>query len=177
MHTHMVFTLTGADRVGIVEEVTRLLLRRGGNVEISRMVRLGGEFAILMLVAMPSEQLPNLEQDVQTLIAQGYKITTSATRQAYAEAHPGWLPYRIEVQGADQEDIIHEVAHYLSQRGINIESMDTGVSQAPVSGSPLFTMVADVAVPLSLEGQGWEAALEDVGDRLNVDITVTALKK
>ena len=177
MRENIVFTLTGADRIGIVEAVTKLLLDRGGNVETSRMARLGGEFAILMLVSMPSEQIDNLGKDVEMLVVQGYKVTTSRTGQTYAEAHPGWLPYQIEVHGADHEGIIHQVAHYLSERGINIESMDTGTSHAPVSGTPLFSMTALVSVPLSLSGQGWETALEDMGNQLNVDIKVTVVRK
>ncbi len=177
MRENIVFTLTGADRVGIVENVTRMLLDRGGNVETSRMARLGGEFAILMLVSLPSGQLDRLNSDVQELTARGYKVTTTRTGQTYAEAHSGWLPYQIVVQGADHEGIIHQVAHYLSERGINIESMDTETSHAPVSGTPLFSMTALVVVPPNLTGQGWETALECMGNRLNVDIKVSPASK
>ena len=49
MRKNIVFTLTGSDKIGIVEEVTKVFLDHNGNVETSRMARLGGEFAILML--------------------------------------------------------------------------------------------------------------------------------
>ena len=175
MDTNIIITLTGADRVGIVEEVTGLLLNRGGNVEVSHMAHLASEFAILMLVSIPSEQLAGLETDMQSLIAQGYKVTTTQTKQTDAHAYPGWRPYRIEVRGADQEGIVYEIASTMKERGINIESMDMQVVQAPVSGSPLFNMKGLVAVPPSLAGEPWEAALVNVGNRLNVDITVTAV--
>jgi glycine cleavage system transcriptional repressor len=174
---NIVFTLTGTDRVGIVEFVTRLLLDLDGNVETSRMARLGGEFAMLALVSLPAGQLAALEHDVQALVAQGFKVTTTRTEQTYADRFAGWLPYQIEVRGADHEGIVHEVAAYLAQRGINIETMDTGVTQAPVSGSPLFSMTALVAVPPALAGQPWETDLADVGERLNVDVRVTAAGK
>lgn len=177
MNANIVLTLTGTDRIGIVEEITKLLLDLGGNVETSRMARLGGEFAILLLVSMPAGQLAGLDKDVQGLIAQGYKVTASQTEQTYAEAHPGWLPYQIEVHGADHVGIIHQIAHHLSQHGINIESMDTGTVRAPISGTPLFTMNAYVVVPPNLPGLGWEAALEEVGHHLNVDIKVSVAKK
>ena len=175
MRSNFVLTLTGPDRIGIVDNVTRLLLDHGGNVETSRMARLGGEFAILMLVSMPAEQFAGLEQDLEGLTVQGYKVTTTQAEQTYAEAHPGWLPYRIEVHGADHEGIIQEVAHYLSQRGINIESMDSETTPAPISGIPLFTMTAHIVVPPSLSGQGWEAGLESLGSRLNLEIGVFAI--
>src|SRR6478736_5921429 len=101
MPTNFVLTLTGPDRIGIVDEVTGLLLERGGNVETSRMARLGGEFAVLMLVSMPAAGFAGLEGGLGSLTVQGYKVTTTFARSTYAEAHPGWLPYRIEIHGAD----------------------------------------------------------------------------
>ena len=176
MRINIVFTLTGPDRIGIVEAVTKMLLDHDGNVESSRMARLGGEFAMLVLVSLPSEGLAGLESVVGDLTDQGYKITTSRTAAGH-EMPPGWLPFQVEVEGADHEGIVHEVARYLSERGINIESMETGVTPAPLSGTPLFTMTAIVAVPPALADQGWQAALQGVGDRLNVDITVSPAKK
>ncbi len=172
MQTNLVLTLTGPDRIGIVEDVTGLLLARGGNVEVSRMARLGGEFAILMLVTLPAERVAGVEMDLEGLAAQGYKVTTTRVPQTHAQAHPGWKAYHVEVHGADHEGIIQEVARYLSQRGINIESMDSETTPAPISGVPLFTMTAEVAVPPGLAGQGWEAGLEDLSHHLNLEIRV-----
>ena len=39
--TNVVFTLTGTDRIGLVDDITELLLALDGNVETSRMARLG----------------------------------------------------------------------------------------------------------------------------------------
>jgi glycine cleavage system transcriptional repressor len=177
MRRNLVLTLTGPDRIGIVDNVTGLLLGRGGNVEMSRMARLGGEFAILMLVSMPADQFAGLDKDLEILTAEGYKVTTTPVKQTYAEAHPGWLHYHIEVHGADNEGIIQEVAHYLSQRGINIESMDSETTPAPITGVPLFTMTAHVAVPPSLSGQDWEAGLEEISNRMNLEIRVAEMKE
>src|SRR4051812_26945562 len=100
MQRNFVLTLTGPDRVGIVEEVTGLVLERGGNVETSRMARLGGEFAILMLVSMPEGRSDDPEEGLAGLVSRGYKVTTTRAERTYSEAHAGWLPFRIEVRGA-----------------------------------------------------------------------------
>jgi glycine cleavage system transcriptional repressor len=126
---------------------------------------------------MPSDQSAALDEDLKSLTAQGYKVTTTQVEQTYAEAHPGWLPYRIEVQGADHEGIINEVAAYLSLHGINIESMDSETTPAPITGVPLFTMTALVVVPPSLPNQEWEAGLEDLGSQMNLEVEVSAVKK
>ena len=173
MHTDIVFTLTGTDRIGIVEEVTRVLFGLDGNVETSRMVRLGGEFALLMLVSLPAERIAELDAAVSALLSQGFRVTTSPTQRIDAQ-HSGWLPYQVTVIGADHEGIIHEIAQGLSARGINIESMDTGTTEAPVSGAQLFSMTASVLVPPHLEEDDWIAVLADAGDEVNVDIEVVA---
>lgn len=174
MSTNIVLTLTGTDRTGIVEDLTRLLLELGGNVETSRMARLGGEFAVLMLVSMPDEHLEKLDRSIADLVSQGFKVSTTRTVHTYAEAYQGWLPYQIEVYGADHEGIIHEVARILSEYGINIESMDTATTRAPISGTLLFSMTALVAVPPGMACKTLQAKLDEVGDYLHVDIMVSA---
>ncbi len=177
MRTNIVFTLSGPDRVGLVEEVTRVMLDLDGNVETSRAVRLGGEFAILMLVTLPAEELAGLEAAFLHLTSSGYRVTVGETEDTYEASHRGWLPYRIEVLGADHEGIIHDIAHGLSQRGINIESMETGTSPAPVSGALLFTMRAVVAVPRNLLEREWTADLDEACHQANVDVHVSAAEE
>lgn len=175
MRTDIVLTLTGKDRVGIVEEITQLLFKLGGNVETSQMARLGGEFAMLVLVSLPSEQLAKLEGATAQLAKQGYKFTTTITDRN-APSHSGWDSFQIEVEGADHEGIVHEIARSLAQRGISVESMETGTQPAPTTGSPLFTMTAQVVVPPGMTGPDWQTALRDAGQRLNVEINVTRTK-
>jgi len=172
MPKNFVLTLTGPDRVGIVENVTGLLLDRGGNVETSRMARLGGEFAVLMLVSMPEERFAGLDRDFGELTAQGYKVGTTPAERTHVESHVGWLPYRIEVRGADHEGIIHEVARHLARHGISIEEMVSESAPASTSGVPVFAMTAQVLVPPDESIQGWEVGLEEIGWRLNLEIDV-----
>ena len=172
MRTDLVFTLTGTDRVGLVEEVTGVLLDVGGNVETSRMARLGGEFAMLVLVSLPAEQIAAAESALAHMTEQGYRVSFAETRPDAASELAGWLPYRVSVHGADHEGIVHEVARGLSQRGITIESMETGVSAAPVSGLTLFDMTALVLVPPAVDATDWVDALIEAGHEANVDVEI-----
>jgi glycine cleavage system transcriptional repressor len=176
MQSNIVLTLTGTDRIGIVEEVTGLLLGLGGNVETSRMARLGGEFAIILLVSFPGDGFQGLETVEKNLAGLGFKVTTCATEGTYAEAHVGWLSHKIEVHGADHEGIIHEIAAALSRQGISIESMETETSRAPVTGMVLFSMTAHVVSPPGLRGKDWEKALIAAGRNLNVDVRIQNLR-
>ena len=174
MGRQFVFSLTGTDRVGIVDDITQSLLELGANIETSRMSRLGGEFAVLMLISLADGQDQALDRTIADLAKRGYKITTTPTEQAYAEAHPGWIPYHIEVHGADHEGIIHTIAHGLRLHGISIESMDTATNRAPNSGTPLFSMKASVVVPPELNEKTWQAHLDEVSQEQHVDIRITS---
>ena len=57
MRRHLVMTFVGPDQIGIVDRVTRMILEYDGNVEESRMTRLGGEFAMLLLISVPARQI------------------------------------------------------------------------------------------------------------------------
>jgi len=175
MRSEIVITLTGPDRVGIVEEVTGLLLGLNCNVESSRMARLGGEFAVLMLVTVPESREDDLADAFRGLTEQGYKVTYSPTVATQGSVRADWEAFRIEVQGADHEGIIHEIAQGLAQRGVNIESMETSARPAPTSGTMLFTMIAEVVVPPGLADTDWIDQLGEAGHEANVDIEVEAL--
>jgi glycine cleavage system transcriptional repressor len=174
MRKNIVLTLTGTDRIGIVDSVAEVLVKYDGNVETSRMARLGGEFAMLMLVSIPEEQLERFDLGINELSEKGFQVSARQTGQNDEQKHSGWLPYQIEVHGADHEGIVHQVAHYLTQRGINIESMDTGIVSAPMSGTLFFSMSAVVLVPPGMSNKDWQSDLEEVADRLNVEIKVSS---
>ena len=176
MPKRFVFTITGSDRIGVVEHVTELILECDGDVQASRMGRLGGEFAMLLLVSVPEGETERLTGNIENLSKEGFKITVTETEWGVAARRKDWMPYLIEVRGANHEGLIHKIAEHLSEQGINIESIDTSVVPAPMSGTPLFMMDAVVVVPPDLPKNKWQDELEDVADRLNVDLEMSLYK-
>ena len=95
MGSRIIFTLTGTDRVGVVEEVTHVFVTLGGNVGTSRMARLGGEFVMLMEVALPTDDLGKPIQGNQNpnlaCRYNAYKFDTS--KEGAPRTKPDWAPY------------------------------------------------------------------------------------
>jgi len=183
MPSNIILTFTGPDRVGLVEAVTKIMLDQGGNVETSRMTRLGGAFAILMLVSIADASAAALASAFETLMAEGYKVTISASTAGAATltetigVSAATRTYQIEVRGADHEGIVYQVAQSLASHGINIESVETETSPAPMSGDALFSMTALVTVPRSAPERAWQAELQNVARRMNVDIDLRPLER
>ena len=171
MRKQLVLTSSGRDRVGIVEKLSEIILRFDGNIESSRMVRLGGDFATLMFITAPEEKIEPLRSALAEIHFAAYDIHTHLSEVSEPEETAA-VACAITVLGADHMGIIHQVSRYLAEQGINVETMTTEVVAAPMSGSPLFTMSAVVRVPPQLEVDDLREALEFIGDETGVDTKV-----
>ncbi len=166
---HYVITGTGPDRVGLVSQLTRGLTDLGANVEESRMARLGGEFSIILLIALPEDKAKKLQPALEKIPLEFHiKLTTPFITEEYT----GYVPYEILVTGADHEGIIHSVSDYLSKKKINIVSLETEVIPAPVTGTPMFTMHILIHAPAIQQLSALRRELARIGDELGTDIEV-----
>jgi glycine cleavage system transcriptional repressor len=157
----------------MVEKMTELLLRFDSNVESSRMMRLGGDFAMLMFVTAPEERVEGLRKALSEFHYASFDVHTRLSEVSEPKEDSA-TPCAITVLGADHMGIIHKISKYLAEQGLNLETVTTEVVAAPMSGSPLFTMSAVVKVPPQLEVDDLREALEFIGDEMGVDTKVFA---
>jgi len=169
---YLVITIIGPDRRGIVAKITEIALKYRANIEESRMARLGGDFAVIMLVTVPTDREADLLSGLELLEAQGLSVTSKTTSLARLKVFEGFVPYEISLVGADHEGIVHRVAEFLAEQRVQVETMDTHTTQAPVSGTPLFAMQAMIQAPPELSLSRLRQALMELGDALGVDIDV-----
>ena len=171
MKRYILLTAIGPDRPGLVDEVSAYLARNGLNIESSRMAVLGGEFAIITLVSAEGEAADRLLTDAATIAGEtGLQVFLKPTIAPDQRALAASVPYRLVAAGMDHQGIVHELSRELHRNHVNIESLQTRVEPAPVSGTPIFTMEASVAVPAAVKIRDLRRALLDIGDALNVDI-------
>ena len=172
MSSYLVLTASGRDRPGVVDGVTQKIATHEGNIEMSRMARLGGEFAMLALINIPEEKIPGLEETLDGLEKEGLIARVRRTNRGVEDPHEGVNAYQLRVSGADHPGIVHKVAHALATRNVNIETVDSKVSEAPWTGAPLFTMNSLVFAPDGVTLEELDELLEAVGDELAVDIEI-----
>src|SRR6476660_8547583 len=67
MRTSLVLTVIGADRPGIVEQLSDQVLAAGANWEESRMARLAGKFAGLLRVGVDTDRADRLAAGLRSL--------------------------------------------------------------------------------------------------------------
>lgn len=173
MKSQLLVTAFGEDRPGIVARLSEVLLAGGANLEGSRMAKLGGDFAAIILASVPEEAVADLEKRLAGLEAESLTIHSKITSRLDPDRFKGYLPYRLAVNGADHEGIVNRVTGYLRDESINIESMESQVVSAPVTGTPLFCMAADLQVPPTLAISELKSRLQSIGDAEAVEIELS----
>ncbi|MBC8256844.1 MAG: hypothetical protein H8E85_05995 [Candidatus Marinimicrobia bacterium] len=162
---NLIITAIGSDRLGIVSELSGIITTHGGNVEESRMSRLGSDFAIIMLVSVSTDWEESLEVALKSI--NNLTISTKATQNQEVGDNK---KYQIDLNGADNEGIVKVLSKYLAEKSINILEMETHISQAPISGSPLFNLNASVSIPDEVEEKSIQSDLSQIAQKLGVEI-------
>ena len=173
---HAVLTVLGADRPGLVDEVSAFALDCGGNLEDSRMVNLRGQFAIMMLVAGSEKVMVRLRDKLGTLRREGgvhAELTETDVDQPRTAGTT--IPYRLTTTGMDHPGLMQSIAHLLRAMNVNIESADTTLRCAPVTGTPLFEMEFVLSVSTETPVAELREAVGRVADELNMDWQLAAL--
>ncbi|MBK1693408.1 amino acid-binding protein [Chromatium weissei] len=129
-------TLVGADRSGIVAQVTRTLYQLGGNLGEASMIRLGGNFTIMLMVRGDFSTEAMLEALAPVSAKLDLRVHVDAVR---GELHQHQVPnFQVRVNGADRAGIVAEVTAILAALGFNILELDSNV--AGEVNQPLYLM-------------------------------------
>jgi glycine cleavage system regulatory protein len=172
MKCFLVVTVTCPDVPGVVERLTAAVVAHGGNWEESRLARLGGDFAGIVMVSAPAERAEALAAALVALTSKEMTVTVKRTSPKGADASAGHVLCWMRLEGADHEGIVHDVSAYLARQGINLESLETEIACAPMSATPLFWMEAQLDVPPRLMIDELRENLQQIADQLGVDIQV-----
>jgi glycine cleavage system transcriptional repressor len=173
---YLVVSALGPDRPGLVAEVTHFLTERGANIEDSRMVVLGAEFGILILVSGSPQAIERIVQEAPAL-SEATKIGVLVRRTKSPEEHrrASVIPCVVTAEALDHEGIVRAVALAISKMGINIVSLETAAYNAPVTGSPLFRLEAHIDLPQGVSIAEVRHGMQEVARAENLDIEVRSL--
>ena len=124
MQQLVVISAVGTDKTGVVNDLTKLILDSGGNLEESRMTALGSEFAMLMLVSGNWHALNKLEGALEKM-ARGSDLTLSVRKTEERAGTEDCMPYLVDVVSLDQPGIVYNLAHFFTSRDIEISEVAT----------------------------------------------------
>lgn len=185
---HVVLSVTGRDRPGIVSNFSAAVATHHANVEESRMAILGGDFAMIVYVSMPSadaadalsaslrSELPNFSISMRQTTAPGADggpalgagADARAAVNAAAADHTFWS---FSLEGPDHPGIVAAVSEALATNGCNVHELKTETTTAPFAGYELFKVNGIVTVDQS-KLEPLSQALDKVEDKYGSTITL-----
>ena len=174
MKGYALLTAVGGDRLGIVDDLTSVILNRRCNIEESRMAVLGGEFAIILLFSGDEAGVGKL---LEELPARGAELGLgiSVKKTVPPRTDPQARPYLLESVSLDTPGIVHSVTSLLRRYQVNIEDLETETTPAPWTGAPLFSMRARLSVPGGTPVARLREELEDLEAETNLDVKLTPI--
>ncbi|NQT60829.1 MAG: hypothetical protein HQ557_17815 [Bacteroidetes bacterium] len=171
---YAVLSALGPDRVGIVKDISSVIKDFSCNIEESRMINLGGEFAVIML-------LDGSENDINQLVdnsncwkgLEDLHITLKKTTPSHTKKTG--IPYLIKTLSLNTPGIVHAVTNLLQEKGLSIIELETDTSAAPFTGSPMFSMhIEFITESMGLIDQLRED-LHEIGHEADIDIQLIPL--
>ncbi|RMF88371.1 MAG: amino acid-binding protein [Nitrospirae bacterium] len=174
---HVLLTVSGPDRPGIVAGVAEALLAARCNLEDSSMTRLRGAFAILLIVrlgegvdaAALEARLAETARDLGLTIS----LRPLTPEEAARPAPSGATPVLITLFGADHPGIVAPVARLLADRGVNVTDLSTEVVGSPEK--PVYAMVIEAESPVG--ASELEAPLAQLARELACDVAVKEIEE
>lgn len=171
---HLVVTVMGPDRPGIVARLAEVAHRHGANWAASQLSRVAGEFAGSVQLEVPPDRAEALASALRGLQESGLQIAVAQSQVGSTAA--GWRPVALNLVGPDRAGIVSQLTRRLAERGVSIEQMHTevlGVSaQNPGSGNLRFKVNAHLLVPQALGNHALAAELESLASEMMLDIAL-----
>jgi glycine cleavage system transcriptional repressor len=157
--TELAITVIGADRTGIVAEVSAALAGVGANLSDSTMTRLRGHFTMtLICTGAGAAEVSAALSPLAGVLATVRAVEPSA---AAVEGEP----YLVSVHGADRLGIVAAVTREVAAAGGNITDLTTRLT------GPLYVLVAEVDLPPGAADH-LSVRLEHAADHLGVEVTL-----
>jgi glycine cleavage system transcriptional repressor len=172
MKKYYLLTAFGEDRPGIVAGVARVLFDLGANIEDASMTRLGGEFTMMLVAALPAPVSgAKLEKGLGSL-EKKLGIQTAAKSippAASSRANSAPPKYLISVYGTDHPGIVYRVAEALAKRKVSITDLQTKVTGG---AKPVYVMLLEIQVPSSADMDDVRTDLDQLRQDLKVEISL-----
>jgi len=168
MRTTLVMTIIGPDRTGIVDALARPIADHQANWLESRMCRLGGRFAGLARVEVDSSQVDQLRAAIESLNLDGLSISVQTDMPQPAPLVTSLI--EVELVGLDRPGLLREITGVFTRHHLNVEELESEVSEAPEGGGKLFRANASVSIPPTADLEAVGDDLEKIATDLMVDI-------
>lgn len=165
---HLVLSVVGDDRTGLVSTLADTVAAHGGNWERSELAELAGAFAGIVLVTVPDTRAAELTAALEQLDG----LLRVTTHSGVPAASPAGRSLTFTVLGNDRPGIVRDVTSAVSAHALSIDGFTSRTLDAPMAGGTLFEATVSVRVPDDQDAAPIVTALERLADEIQVDLSL-----
>lgn len=166
----LVVTIIGPDRPGIVRLVAERAKGFGANWTASRMANLAGQFAGIVHLDVPPENVEALANALTALEPSGLRVVIG--RSESTEPPAGRRIVTLELSGVDRPGIVRDLSTSLAERGVSIEDLHTEVVNGATDTEHLFRVRAMLFVPNALSNEALRQGLDALASEMKMDLAL-----
>ena len=167
MNISIILSVIGPDKPGIISDISKIVKNHSGNIEKSRMIRLGDFFTIMVLITVNKNNIENLNNELNNYT--DYQITIYKLENIFKDVTE--YTHTIHLNGLDTEGIVYKITNQLAELNINIDELETNIQNAPMSGLTLFSLKARIKHP-ELDYNMLIQKMDALASELDVNIIV-----
>ena len=166
---NIILSVVGPDKPGIVADISKIIKNHSGNIDKSRMIRLGDLFTIMVSIRINKQSLANLNKELMNY--SNYQISIHELGKDSINNNNDEKIQTLYLNGIDNEGLVYKITNELAKLDINIEELETDIINAPMSGLTLFSLTAKVTHP-KLDHNVLKEKMNILAAELNVTITL-----
>ena len=162
----------GEDKPGLVSDLSGIIYSLNGNILESKMVKLENIFTIIMAIEIPKKNKSKLENKIKSI--KGLNSTIDILNKFDISKKSTKFIFSLEC--LDSEGIINHFTNFFNKQKINIEEMNTTITNAPTTGSLLFNLDSVITVPENFDLKNLNTNLDLLSEKYNITYKLLLLK-
>jgi glycine cleavage system transcriptional repressor len=175
MKQFLAVSAIGKDRPGLAHEVVRTIADCGASISESRMLPLGGEFGMLILVTGNWHAMARLESELARL-GESAGLALQVHRTEPRPLREDHIPYSIDVIGPDHPGIVAGLAGFFTARHIEIAEIVSRGYNASQTGAAMFAVQMMINVPVRAPVAQLREDFMEYCDSQNLDAILEPVK-
>ncbi len=152
----------------MVKQVAQVVAENQGNWLDSQLSQLGGKFAGLILISLPSASSESLEIALKKLSHSGFSV--QVTPAAYGQSSSPARDITLSIIGLDRPGIVREISQAMTTNQVNVVDMESQLISAPMSGEMLFQARIKAQISQHTDLDEFSEILDVIANEMTLDI-------
>lgn len=169
MNQHLALTVLTENQPDTLSLLTQFLGTHQAVIESCKLLILGSEFAMLILIKAPWNEIAKLETQLPIFANQhNFLVQFKRTEPPEIELLQ-WISYSAEFIAREPSNLLENVSQFFFDAGAQIYEISDNHYQANFAGMPMYSLALRVLIPADTLLSDLRERLVTLADFLNID--------